>query len=84
MIAEHREAFRVQFIDAPRTHAPVAHEVSLFQHAQVLGNRRPRHRKPGRQLVDRAGVRTDHFEDSPAGGIAQGGESVLYVSIHLP
>lgn len=83
MIAEQRETFGVQFIDSPRTYTSVAHQARFLQHAQMLRDGRPRHRQACRQFVHRAGMRADHFEDRQTGGVAQGRESVLYVSIHL-
>ena len=83
MVAEQREALGIEFVNASRAHTPVAHQTRLLQHAEMLGYGWPRDRQPCRQFVYRPGMRSDHFEDGQAGGVAQGRESVLYVSIHL-
>ena len=41
MIAQERQAFGIQFVNATRAVAAVAHQARLFQDAQVLRNRRP-------------------------------------------
>lgn len=83
MIAQQGQAFGIQFVDAARTFAAIAHQAGVFQHAQVLRNRRPGHREPRGELVHCQRLIAQHFEDGQAGGIAESGQAVLYVSIHL-
>ena len=40
MIAQERQAFGIQFVNATRAVAPVAHQACPFQDAQVLRNGR--------------------------------------------
>lgn len=40
MIAQERQALGIQFVNATRAVAAVAHQARLFQDAQVLRNRR--------------------------------------------
>ena len=83
VITQERQAFRIQFVNAARALAAVAHQPRFLEHAEVLGDRGTGYRKPGGELVDSTGMRTEHFEDGQAGGIAKSGKAVLYVSAHL-
>ena len=83
MIAQEGDALRIQLVNAPRARPPIAHQTRLFEHAQVLRNRRARHGQPGRQFVYRVGMAAEHLEDGQSGGIAESRQAVLYVSIHL-
>lgn len=83
MVAEERNALSVQFVDAAGASAAVTHQASLLEHAQVLRNGRAGDGQTGGEFVDRARMGTEHLKDSQASGIAQGGEAVLYVSVHL-
>ena len=84
MVSQRREPFGIQFVDSPSTLAAVAHQPSMFQHAQVLRDRRPRHRQTCSEFVYGSRMRTDHLEDGEPGGITQSRQAVLYVSFHLP
>jgi len=83
MIAQECDALRIQLVNAPRACPAVADQTSLFEHPQVLRDGGAGHRQPGRQFVYRVGMMAEHLEDGQAGGIAEGGQAVLYVSIHL-
>jgi len=83
MVAQHGDSFGVQFIDAARAFAPVAHQSRVFQHAEVLGDGGAGNWQPCGELVHRLRVVPQHFEDGQAGGIAQCREPILYVSVHL-
>jgi hypothetical protein len=83
VVAQEGDALGIQFVDAARAVAAVAHKVGLLQDAQVLRDGRPGYGQAGGQFVHRAGVGAQHLEDGQAGRVAEGGESVLYVSIHL-
>jgi len=83
MIAEHRDAFGIQFIDPPRTFPPVAHEARILQDAQVLRNGRARNWQAGRKLVHGLGMIPQHLENSQPCGVAQRRQPALYVSVHL-
>ena len=83
MIAQECDALWIQFVNAPRACPAIAHQTSLFEHAQVLRNGRAGHRQPGRQFVYGVGMMAEHLEDGQSGGISESGQAVLYVSIHL-
>lgn len=83
MVPQEREPLGIQFVDAAGAFAAVAHQTSLFQHPQVLGNSRPRHGKFRRQLMHGPRMRPDHFKNGQARRIAECRQAVLWVSIHL-
>ena len=83
MVVQERHTLGIQFVDAARAIAAVTDEPGVLQHAQMLRDGRAGHGQPGGKLVHRAGMSAEHFEDGQAGGVAQGREAVLYVSIHL-
>ncbi len=83
MVAQQSDALGIQFVNAPRTCASIAHQASVLQNAQMLRDRRARNGQPGGELVHRARTAPDHFEDGQASGIAKCSEAVLYVSTHL-
>jgi len=83
MIAKQRQSLRIKLVDTPCAFAAVPHQSRLFQHPQMLRNRRAGNRQPRRQLIHRPRVIPQHLEDRQPGGIAQRGQPVLYVSIHL-
>ncbi len=83
MVAQHGEPLGIQFVDAAGAFAAVAHQSRVLQNAKMLGYGWARHGHAGGQFVHGAGGGAQHFEDGQAGGVAQGRESVLYVSVHL-
>jgi hypothetical protein len=83
MVAQQRDALGIQFVNAAGAVATVAHQASLLQYTEVLRDRGTRNRQSGSQLVHRARMGAQHIEDGQAGGIAQSGEAIFYVSIHL-
>jgi len=83
MIAQQRDALRVQFINPPRTGATVADQACFFQNAEVLRNGRARDRQPSCQLIHGLRMVTQHFEDGQPGRVAKSRQAILYVSIHL-
>ena len=83
MVAQKGQPIGVEFVDAARALAAVAHQASLFEHPQVLRNRRTRNGQAGSEFVHRTRRSAQHLEDSQAGCVAQSRETVLYVSIHL-
>lgn len=83
MIAQHGNTLGIQFIDVTGAHASITHQAGLFEDPQVLRDGRARYRQAGGQLVNSVRVVTQHFEDGEPGGIAESGQSVLYVSAHL-
>jgi len=83
MIAQQGQALGIQFVDAARAFAAVANQPRIFQHAQMLRNSGTRDGKSRGKLVHRQRLIPQHFKDGQAGRVAQGGKSVLYVSIHL-
>jgi hypothetical protein len=46
-------ARRVHVVEASGSLGPARDKPDVFEHPQVLGNRRPRHRQASRQLSDR-------------------------------
>lgn len=83
MVAQQGKALGIQLVNAACPFMAVADQAGLFKHAQMLRNGRARDRQTRGELVHGLGVRAQHFKDGQAGGIAQGRETVLYVSIHL-
>ncbi len=83
VIAEHRDAFGIQFIDPARAFSAITHKARIFQHTQVLRYCRARNRQARRKLVHSLGMVAQHLEDGQPGGVTQRCQSVLYVSIHL-
>lgn len=83
MVSEHRDPFRIQLIDPPRPIAPVAHQPGLLQHTQMLRHGGPGYRQASCQFIHGSGVFRQKVEDGLARGVAQCGEAVFYVSVHL-
>ena len=83
VVAQERDAFGVQFVNAAGAVATVAHQTGLFQCAKMLRNRRTRNGQSRSQLMHCAWVGTQHLENGEAGGVTKGAQSGLYVSIHL-
>ena len=83
VIAEHRDAFGIQFIDPARAFSAVTHKARIFQDTQVLRYSRARNWQPGGKLVHGPGIVAQHLEDGQPGGVTQRCQSVLYVSTHL-
>jgi hypothetical protein len=83
MIAQQGDALGIQFVNPPGTRTSIAHQASVFQNAQMLRHCRARNRQSGGELVHRARMAPDHFEDGQASGIAKSSKAVLYVSTHL-
>ena len=83
MVAQHGNALGIQFVDTAGAFAAVAHQPGVLQNAQMLRNGWARHGHARGQFVHGARGSAQHFEDRQAGGVAQGRETVLYVSIHL-
>ena len=83
VIAEQREALGIQFINPPCPVAAVAHQAGILQHPQVLRNGRAGNRQAGGKLIHRLRMVAKHLENGQPGGVAQCGQPVLYVSIHL-
>jgi hypothetical protein len=84
VVPQKRNAFGVQFVDAPGAGATVADEAGTFEYAQMLRNGGTRHRETGRQFVDGARLSAEHFKDGEAGGVAKCREAMPNVSSHLP
>ena len=83
MIPQGRNPLRIKIVNPPRSFATVVNQTGLLQDLQMLRYGRTRDRQPGGQLVDRVGMLGQHSEDGQARGVAEGGESVFYVSVHL-
>lgn len=83
MVTQHGNALGIQFVDTAGAFAAVAHQSGVLQNAQMLGYRWARDGHARGQFVHGAGGGAQHFEDGQAGGVAQGRETVLYVSVHL-
>ena len=83
VVPQPRQALGVQFVNPPRARAAVAHQSRILQDPQVLRNGRPRYRQARGKLVHRLGVVAQHFKDCQPGRVAQRGQPILYVSIHL-
>jgi len=84
VVAEQCQPLWIQLVNPARALPAVAHQLRIFQDAQVLRNGRPRYREAGGKLVHRLRVVAQHLEDGQPGGITERRQSVLYVSIHLP
>ena len=83
MVTENDQPFRIEFVNAARAIAAVAHQASLFENAQMLRNCRARNGQTCGEFMNGARRGAQHLEDGQASGVAKGGEAVLYVSIHL-
>ena len=83
VIAEHRDAFGIQFIDPARAFSAVTHKARIFQDTQVLRNGRARNWQACRKLVHCLRMVAQHLENGQPGWVAQRCQSILYVSIHL-
>jgi hypothetical protein len=79
-----RHSLRIDSIDAARAYLLIAHQPSLFQHPQVLRNRRAAYRKPLRQFPHRLRPVHQRSEDGEPRRISQRLTSGLKVSVHLP
>jgi hypothetical protein len=83
VVAQEREAFGIEFIDTAGAGAAIAHEAGVLENAQVLGNGRTGDGESGSEFVNGARMGAEKLNDGPAGGVAESGEAVLYVSSHL-
>ena len=61
----------VHTVDPSRARGVIDHQMSLLEHAQVLGNGRARNRKRASELTDGLRTRQELLEDGAAGGIAE-------------
>ena len=84
VVSQERQPLGIQFVNPPCAFATVAHQSRLFQHPQVLGNRRPGYRQPRRKLVHCLGMVPQHLENGQPSRVTERRESALQVSIHLP
>ena len=83
MVAQKRQTFGIEFVDATCAVAAIAHEASLFENTKMLGDGGARNGQTGGEFVDGARRGAEHFEDGQTGWVAQGRQTVLYVSVHL-
>lgn len=83
MVAEYGNSLGIQFVDAARAFAAVAHQAGVLQDAQMLGNGWARNWHARGQFIHGTRRSPQHFEDGQARRVAQGRETVLYVSVHL-
>jgi len=83
VVAQQGQPFRIQFIDSSRAVAAVADQARPFQNAQMLGDGGARYGQSCREFVNRARMSADHLKDGQASGVAESGEAVVNVSIHL-
>ncbi|GEM_PF-2575873 len=83
MIAQQGQPLGIELVDAPGAFAAIANQAGVLQYAQVLRDSGARYRQSGGKLVYRERLVPQHLEDGQAGGIPQGGQAILYVSIHL-
>lgn len=83
MVAQQRQPLRIELVNAPRALTAVAHQACVLEDAKVLGDGGARDGQTGRKLVHGLGMVAEHLEDGEAGGVAQSGKTVLYVSVHL-
>lgn len=84
MVAQHRQALGIQFVNPARAFAPITHQPRILQYPKVLRNGRPRYRQARGQLAHSLRMVTQHLENRQARRVAQSRQSALQVSIHLP
>ena len=83
VVAQQGEPFGIQLINSARAVAAVADQARLSQTAQMLGDGGARYGQSCREFVNRARMSADHLKDGQASGVAESGEAVVNVSIHL-
>jgi hypothetical protein len=79
--AETGYALRIELVESARSGVDVEDETGVLEHLEVLGNGRPADGEGTRELVDGEGAGGEPLEDGHAGGVAQGIETGLEVSI---
>src|SRR5260370_15159628 len=65
------ESFGVELVEPPGAGRDVAHQLRLFEDAQMLGDRRPADGKLTGDVHDRLRTAQKRGEDGPTGGIAE-------------
>src|SRR5664280_1485749 len=79
IVAKAGDPVGVQPVDPTVPVLPAGDQAGLLQHLEVLGDRRPGHRKALRQLADGRWAVEELLEDGPPGRVAQRSECI-YVS----
>jgi len=77
MQTQEPHAFWIELVNAARSGLCIANQARIFEHAQVLRNRRPAYRQHSSQFIHRHRPGGQLLEDGHAGGIPQGFESGL-------
>jgi hypothetical protein len=83
MGAQARYTLGIELIEAARSGAVVEHEAGVFQHFEVLRDGGTADGESARELVHGQRSSRQLLEDSHAGGVAEGVESGLEVSVHI-
>ena len=69
---ERKQAIRVDGVKPSRPLRAVDHQPGVFQHPEVLRDRRPGYRQAFRDLDDRLGSLPQTVQDGPSGRVAEG------------
>ena len=77
VVAEQCQPLWIQLVNPARALPAVAHQLRIFQDAQVLRNGRPRYRQARGKLAHRLRVIAKHLKNRQPGGVAQRRQSAL-------
>lgn len=80
--SQHGNSLGTDLVNPARAERPVNHEIGVFEHSQMLRNRRPAYRKLACQLPYSHRRPGELLEDCPASRVAQRVQ-LMMVSIHL-
>ncbi len=75
-------AFGIELVESPGSGLCVHYKSRVFENAQVLRNRGPADRHDPGQFVYGNGTGRELLKDRHAGGVPEGVESGLEVSVH--
>ncbi len=81
-LTQRTETLGLDGVDATRAIHAIGDEAGVFEHAQVLRDRRATDRKRLGQLADRERTLAELQQNRPPGRIAQGVELRVMVSVH--
>jgi hypothetical protein len=75
---------RVNLIEASSSLGPVHHESDVFEHLEMLGHRRPRHRQVACEFSNSKRLFSEQLEDGKPSWVGQDAKGRAFVSLHLP
>ena len=83
VVAQQGKPLRIQLVNSSRAVAAVADQARLLQDTQMLGDGGAGYGQAGGQFVNGARMSANHLKNCEARGVAESGQAVAQVSVHL-